>query len=202
MKLFLFDLGGVLIELKGLPFRKEWHSHNESDPDFLWINSSSAKMFESGEISPTEFGFSLCRELSLNVGSKEFLDYFRSWPGTWFPEVKELLSLVKSRFKTACLSNSNELHWERARSEWGVEEVFDYTFASHEIGKVKPDAEIFIHVIKETGYAPENIIFFDDNEMNIDAAERLGIESHHVRGGGKLADALRKHDLLSGFIHV
>lgn len=191
MKLILFDLGGVLIELKGMPFKKEWIDSEIHLFNNYWIDSKSAKNFESGKSTAEEFASEIKNELNLDVPDKQFLEYFTNWPGGYFQNTESMLLSLKEKYTIACLSNSNELHWKRAISEWKVHDYFDYAFASHLIGEVKPNSKTFEHVIEITGFLPENIIFFDDNIKNIKAAMSLGIESHHVNNIHSIKEILQ-----------
>jgi FMN phosphatase YigB (HAD superfamily) len=77
---------------------------------------------------------------------------------------------------TACLSNTNDLHWQR---------VLDATLypciarlgtklASHELRIEKPDPAIYHRANHLLQARPEQIIFFDDNAANIQSAEASG----------------------------
>ena len=51
---------------------------------------------------------------------------------------------------------------------------YDYVFLSCEIGLQKPDKEIYEYIMKETDFAPQDILFIDDQQKNIDSASALG----------------------------
>lgn len=48
----VFDLGGVIVELRGLPVLPQWVSGNKSSASTWegWLTSSAPKAFESGFI--------------------------------------------------------------------------------------------------------------------------------------------------------
>jgi len=50
------------------------------------------------------------------------------------------------------------------------------------MGVVKPDRKGFEYLIEQLGVEPSQIGFFDDNQLNIDAAVQLGIQAHRVVG--------------------
>ena len=74
--------------------------------------------------------------------------------------------------------------------------MFDVAFLSHEIGLVKPDAEIFEHVVEELACRAAEILFFDDNALNVDAARSVGLDAHKVEGVGPTHSLLRERGLL------
>ena len=60
-------------------------------------------------------------------------------------------------------------------------ERLTHRFASHLVGIRKPDAAIYEHVERSTGVAPSSILFFDDLEANVVAAQRRGWRAHQIR---------------------
>jgi len=85
--------------------------------------------------------------------------------------------------KTYILSNTNEEHirhiinkcFAGKRSEMG--RYFDGLFFSSEMHMVKPTPEIFLEVIRQTGMNPEEAIFVDDLQKNLDGAAALGFNT-------------------------
>ena len=47
-------------------------------------------------------------------------------------------------------------------------------FVSFKIGHMKPAAEIYRYVERETGLRPEEIVFFDDSPANVEGARACG----------------------------
>ena len=178
----LFDLGGVLIDfagfdelgrlLPGAPDRKEVRTR--------WIESTSVQTFERGKITPLQFALGVIRELRIDCGPDDFIAEFVGWARGPYPGAKSLLRRLRPTHKLACLSNSNELHTPIHRQS--IEQLFDHYYFSDEIGQVKPDPEIFDHVIRDLGVPPARIAFFDDTPVNIEAALTVGLNAFHVDG--------------------
>ena len=61
----------------------------------------------------------------------------------------------------------------------------------------KPDPAIFRLAQQRFGYAPEDMMFIDDNPANIAAAQHLGWQVHHFVGAEGLASDLRDRGLLA-----
>ncbi len=143
--IILFDLGGVLVELAGVPTMIEWTGNrlNKRELWEAWLNSPSVRSFEKGHSSVEQFAEGLIEEMSLPIEMNEFIDIFTQWPRGMFPGVSDLVNRLKKLKTIACLSNSNELHWPRLMNDMGIEKMFKYHFASHKIGKLKPDRESF-----------------------------------------------------------
>lgn len=64
---------------------------------------------------------------------------------------------------------------------------FERVFVSAEIGLLKPEPAIYLHVARELGIAPTELVFVDNREDNVRGAEAVGIRSHVFTG----ADTLR-----------
>jgi glucose-1-phosphatase len=189
----VFDLGGVIIELRGLPILNEWVGTDYTAEEVWnkWLTSAAPRAFEAGKIDKNEFASRIIDELYLNIGVAEFLDYFTTLPIAPFQGAIEMLEALKNSYKTALFSNSNEIHWERKMSKMKLGSVFNFHFASHLMGKVKPDAESFEYVIYELAVSPSQILFFDDNQLNVEAARNAGMRAERVTGLQELQKALK-----------
>lgn len=56
-------------------------------------------------------------------------------------------------------------------------ELFDIKLISSEVKLIKPDTKIFELAIKLSGVTAEEILFIDDNKVNIDAANSMNINT-------------------------
>jgi putative hydrolase of the HAD superfamily len=75
--------------------------------------------------------------------------------------------------------------------------MFDVRFLSHELGLIKPDREVFDHVLAALGLAAERIVFLDDNEANVQQAHAVGMTAVRVRGIEQTCAALMSLGVLS-----
>ncbi|MCH7728271.1 MAG: HAD-IA family hydrolase, partial [Planctomycetes bacterium] len=56
--------------------------------------------------------------------------------------------------------------------------------------------EIFHHLFQRFGLEPGNAVFIDDHQPNIEAAQSLGLESHHFGSPQGLRDYLAAAGLI------
>jgi putative hydrolase of the HAD superfamily len=196
----LFDLGGVLVELSGVPVMHRW-SNNRFDDDMLWeawLHSPSVRAFETGKISADQFADEIVDEMALTISAGEFIEAFTHWPTGLYSGTIELLSTLRSNNqRLACLSNSNELHWPRLMNEMGLATLMDEHYASHEIGMLKPDADVFVHVLEELGCGAESVLFLDDNNLNVEAARTAGLQAFRAKGILEVHSVLRSQGINS-----
>jgi putative hydrolase of the HAD superfamily len=162
-----------------------------------WLHSSAVRRFETGAIGRDDFARALIEEFGVPVGPEEFLAAFTWWPRSVYPGAFELLAQMRERFRLASVSNTNEIHWDRFSNAWALHDAFDHNFPSHLVGKLKPDAEYFEHVLAAVGAPARRTLFIDDNAINVEAAAKLGIVTRRVAGVEGARTAFRELSLLA-----
>jgi FMN phosphatase YigB (HAD superfamily) len=117
----------------------------------------------------------------------------------------ELIDELSARgVRTACLSNTGEVHWRQVNDPADPNflplDRLTWRFASHLIGIMKPHDGIYEHVERTTGLPPASMLFFDDLEPNIAAARRRGWRAHQIQcDSDPIAQAraiLREHGVI------
>jgi putative hydrolase of the HAD superfamily len=188
-KVILFDLGGVLLKLRD-PISTFGLQIDEGEFLRNWIMSPSMRAFESGQIDGNEFAQRMITEMNFPMGWQELLNRFNDWPDGFYPKAIELVGCIPSRYKCAVLSNTNALHWQRADAPGNFGNRFDRCFLSYESGLLKPDQASYLQVIESYACRPEEILFFDDHPVNVEAAGTEGITSVRVQGPDELEAGL------------
>ncbi|MGI9611461.1 MAG: HAD family hydrolase [Acidimicrobiales bacterium] len=191
----LFDMGGVVVELGPLdellgaeiPAEAFWPR---------WLASPAVRAFERGHCSVDVFAAGLRDELDLDITPNEVVERFRRFPRGLFPGAAAMVSDVRRKVTTGVLSNTNALHWDTQVDADRIAGLFDRRYLSYELGLVKPDAEIFERVLADLDMAAPNVLFLDDNQVNVDAARAVGLVAHVTQGVAAASAALRCHDLL------
>jgi glucose-1-phosphatase len=198
-QVILFDLGGVLVDVesvaalqrllgKPLPQEEVWQR---------WLTASAwVSTFESGQCTPEAFAAGIVAEWGLTVTAEAFLADFRYWPKRLFPGVREMLALLAPHYTLACLSNTNSVHWPHIRDTLGLRGLLHRYYLSHEIGHLKPARAAFGHVLADLGCAPHGVVFLDDNQLNVDAAQAVGLQAYRTVGIAEVQAALRSLGLL------
>jgi len=194
VRVILFDVGGVLVELSGVATILEWTQGALTAEDVwrIWLSSPTVRAFETGRSEADAFAADVVRELGLNVTPQQFLAAFARWPTGLYPGAMQLLARIPRRYRRALLSNSNVIHWPRVTGEMGLTGAVDHCFVSHLTGKIKPDADAFDHALHSLACAPEHVLFLDDNLLNVEAAQRLGLRAAVVRGPAEAEQELRR----------
>ncbi|MDB5034641.1 MAG: haloacid dehalogenase superfamily protein subfamily variant 3 with third motif having or [Chlorobi bacterium] len=182
--IIVFDLGGVLIELTGVQRMLEWLEDGTSADELWtrWLASESVRGFECGRMNADQFAEAFLAEFGIPVSAGQFLAEFTSWPKAPYDGAGDLLRELAKNHTVACLSNTNALHWSRIDREMGLLPHFTHHFASHLVGMLKPDREIFEHMVEQLRCPPDRILFLDDNLLNVEGARAVGISAHEVKG--------------------
>ena len=80
-------------------------------------------------------------------------------------------------------------------------DIFELTagqFWSCEIGKIKQDEGFFSELLEELGLDAQEVIFVDDNNLNIEAAAKVGIAGIQFKDAGQLKSELEKYGFKFG----
>lgn len=203
IQVVLFDLGNVLVNLGDTDtLNLMLSSHdNEKDAWLKWLASPSVKAFDTGQISLTDFAGSLIEEVSGTKARTEqvtaFSHEFTYWPQGLFDGALALVDSVKPHIHRGILSNTNAAHWPRLMQEMKLAGHFDSYFASHHLGAAKPDLLIYQKVLAQLKVMPEQVLFIDDNQINIDAALSLGMHAHRVKGVMEAKAILEDYNLVN-----
>ena len=108
-----------------------------------------------------------------------------------------LAQRLRPAYRTAILSTAD--HSLRTRlSELGLLGVFDTVVSSAEEGIAKPEAEIYRRAADRIGLPPQACVFVDDYEVNVRAAEAVGMKGivYRVDRGQDLPTLLATLDIV------
>jgi putative hydrolase of the HAD superfamily len=195
----LFDLGGVLVRLGAVGPMAQLIGTTVADEFWSrWLASRWVRDFEGGKCSDEEFAAGIVAEWNLTATGTELLAAFECWPEDFYEGAVTLVEEVRRIVPVGCLSNSNAQHWSRFTSLWGLDRLFDIRLLSHEMGFVKPDGALFESVVARLGGPAASIVFVDDNDVNVRAAQAAGLTAATVSGVSGARRALEQFGVLVG----
>lgn len=185
----ILDLGGVLLNLD---FGKSENAFSALGINYspeLYIQLQTAQLFtdfETGRISSESFIRDLKTMSDKNLSDGQVINAWNAMLLDFPPERITLLKKIRSRYRLFLLSNTNALHVtafnQKLKEVFGISSLdvlFDGVYYSHLIGERKPDVEAYEAVIKENDLNPSMTLFIDDNQVNVDGAEKAGL--HAIR---------------------
>lgn len=199
IKNLLFDLGGVIMDIRRLNCVASFERLGMKDADsFLGEYSQKGPFLqlEEGLINETQFRDAVREYIDGEVTDeqidKAFCDFLVGIPAYRLEQLRQL----KKQYGIYMLSNTNPIMWhsriaEEFRQE-GMEreDYFDGIVTSFEARSIKPDAKIFHTVVEKLGIKPEETLFLDDSQKNLDAASALGFHTLLVAPGSEFLDLI------------
>ncbi|MBN2411783.1 HAD family phosphatase [candidate division KSB1 bacterium] len=198
-KLILFDLGGVLVEFTGIDplIALSRNTLTKDTARRFWLESPWVNKLETGRCSTEEFAAGIITELKLSLTIDEFIREFVSWEKGPYPGALELLDSLNSYFKLACLTNNNEIHWRTLNDICQIQKKFFRCYVSYIMGMMKPDKIVFEYVLNDMKLKGEQVLFFDDNPENVNAARSLNIDAYCVKGVSDVIKVLKEKNILT-----
>lgn len=201
IKNLLFDLGGVIMDIKReccVDALTKLGVENTDEMLGLYVQSGDFLRLENGSISAEEFRNSLRSQIKdgREVSNREIDEALNAFLlGIPLRRLVALRELHK-RYKIYLLSNTNPIMYysEIARQfmQEGktIDDYFDGQVVSFLAGSNKPDRKIFEYAIDHLGITPEETLFIDDSQHNLDAASALGFATALVPPGREFEDIL------------
>ncbi len=131
----LFDIGGVLVALDGIPALTRLLGLAESREDIhrRWLACPSVVLHETGRMTADEFAQSVVADLAIALGPEAFLAEFDGWLTGPHPGAFELVKEIPTRYRVAALSNMSTTHWHRIKT-MGWPARFEAAYVSCETG--------------------------------------------------------------------
>jgi len=98
----------------------------------------------------------------------------------------------RGRWQMATINNeSRELNLYRIQ-QFGLRDLFRVFFSSCFVKLRKPDEAIYELALAMTQREPQECVFIDDREVNLESARRLGMHALHFRSASQLRQELHK----------
>jgi glucose-1-phosphatase len=198
IKAILFDLGGVLVSVRGEAHMQGLVGERMSRDEMWekWIYSPAVRAHETGLIDAVEFSHRIIAEMQLPTSAEQFRADFEQWIIGPFAETDTLIRAAAAQYQTALLTNISAMHWQTI-STFNILPHMHHIHASYQIGQLKPDANYFLSALEKVGVTANEAIFFDDNPINVAAAKALGIQSHRVVSASEALGVLRRLELIA-----
>lgn len=174
MKTLIFDFDGVFVP-------DEYQVIRSICPDEAAIIRLEEPFYAVPDSTP--FWEQLRQHFKLHLGDEELMGLYNKEDDQQLAQVNELLGLVKEWSKThqlVLLSNQINDRTQYLRQTHDFSS-FHHVFFSSEIGLSKPDPKVFEFVLNAIGAKPQDCIFIDDAQENLDAASMLGIRGIHFQ---------------------
>jgi putative hydrolase of the HAD superfamily len=189
-----FDVGGVLLTngWDTAARKKAAETFGLDYPEFQTRHEMLKTAFETGRIDLDTYVrraiFHKPRPFSAE-DFKRFMFEVSALLGDTLEFVRALSAT--ENYKLYTLNNeSRELHEHRVDT-FQLEPVFRGFLASCYLGMAKPDEEIYLNALGIAACRSERALFIDDREMNVEAAEAIGLNAVKFTGLDELRAFLK-----------
>lgn len=179
IKNLIIDFGNVIYKVDLLAAHRKFYEIaqlSKIQPDFTKINEI-IDQYECGKLETFEFRDRIKTLLKWNATDNEFDNVWNSVLVGLFDFAEQSIISLSKKYNLFLLSNTSPLHYEKFKNE--VENIFnnfEEIFFSFEIGYKKPHAQIFKYVLSNAKLAPQETLFLDDIQENIDKFSLLGVQ--------------------------
>ncbi len=125
-----------------------------------------------GELTSLEVWESLGFKGDLVKIEKEYLDTIEINDG-----LLDFASSISKHYKMAIISNDSSRWSKYLREKFDINKYFDVISISGDLKIQKPDEGIFQLTIEQLGCKPEDCLYVDDREGNLEAARKVGMNT-------------------------
>lgn len=198
IKVVLFDLHGVLVEQWEHVFSllaEKTHRDPRTIEDIFWRLDSSVA---SNEIPLSKLEERMAHELEVSQNDVDYFTYYVQACKPHKPAL-ELIALAKSyNVKVGLLTDDYPTALKRLEKSQALPALttFDYCFESHTMKSKKPAAAVYDYVEARLKVEPNQIVFLDDKQVNLEPAAARGWhtirydQDHHSHAKSTLAELL------------
>ncbi len=193
IKNIAFDLGGVVIKLN---LEQAIHAFERIGMKDARQQLDAYKQkgvfadLESGKIDAETFRQALSEMTGRALTAQDcyeaihaYVDYVPQ------PSLKMIQQLRQKGYKVCLLSNTNPImmQWVESSAFDGkghpISEYFDKLYLSYEMGVMKPSNKIFEMMLDGQQVKPEETLFVDDSQKNVEVAAGMGIHTICPKNG-------------------
>lgn len=182
IKAIVFDLNGVFLQSDYLTKRIEEKFSIPLDESLAVLKESLKETRLNPNIRIFSYWEELFKKHNIEISEDEFLSFWFSGESLVGDFVLLSKKLRKVGLSVFIFSNNFKERTEYYRNNF--EEIFDNVndaFFSWETGYVKSDPKAYTNLISIIDVKPEETIYFDDSEENVQLARSLGIKAYIYR---------------------
>lgn len=201
IKNLLLDLGGVIMDIKRDNCVRAFEALGMSSADDLlgeYAQKGAFLALEEGALSPELFREEIRKNISVKVSDQDIDEAFCKFLLGIPPHRLNALDELRKQYKLYLLSNTNPIMIESDIKRYfrvcgkEMEDYFDGMVLSYEAKAVKPDLRIFEYAVSHLGIVPQETLFLDDSQKNLDAASLSGFNVALVSPNTEFTDVLEK----------
>ncbi|MBL4935288.1 HAD family phosphatase [Clostridium sp. YIM B02515] len=199
IKNVIFDIGRVLLDFEPFIYLNNLYSDSNLSK-LLYEEIFCSKEWiglDEGSINDIDAVNIFCKR-NPNY-NKEIMQIMSNWTDILSPiegTVEVLETLKKSNYKIYLLSNFHYNAFNQVYSKYKFLKLANGIVISSHINLLKPNKEIYNHLLDKYSLKASESIFIDDTLANIEAAKSIDIATIHFKNSNQLKDDLKSLNLL------
>jgi putative hydrolase of the HAD superfamily len=148
---------------------------------FTALYEKNRRAYDRGDLTPERYWFSFADEPGISLSANQ-IPLLRTWDMELWSSLNPVMvawleSVHLSGIRTALLSNMHADMVAKVRQDFHWIKGIDFAVFSHEVRLAKPEAKIYEYCLEGLATAPHETLFIDDREVNVKAAQALGIQA-------------------------
>jgi HAD superfamily hydrolase (TIGR01509 family) len=174
IKFVYFDVGSVLIDWQNV-FTTAAQHHKLTVDEIGSVFDENSEDITKGIMSPANLWQEVIKKY--HVKNASHYDFLTSWVADYKPiaPTHALIHDIKHDYKIGLLSNIYKGMLPQLLEKELIPNIeYQSIVFSCDVGMMKPEPEIYLLAQKQINVNPEEILFIDDKQENLDAAASLG----------------------------
>jgi putative hydrolase of the HAD superfamily len=177
-KVILWDADGVTLERQKEYFSQRFaRGYRAPLEDVTNFFKANYRRCQAGELDLKQELAAVLPTWGWQASVDEFLAY---WFSTDMPDQAVLAKVAEFRAQgIACYLATDQEKYRAAniRETLDFGKLFDRCFFSYELGVSKEEPEFFTKILAELKVQPNEVVFWDDDMKNVEAAKAVGIDA-------------------------
>ena len=192
----IFDIGGVLLRSGERIARRKWETRlglREKELSRIIFRSEVSQRAMIGQATEDDVWREASNLLKLDENQlRELRTDFWS-DGELDIALVQFLRNLRPPYKTGILSNAFASARQALTDKYKLNDVVDTMVFSAEEKLQKPDPRIYHIALERLGVLPEQAVFVDDIEENVQAAKQLGMKSVQFKETQQAIDEVKEY---------
>jgi len=184
IKTIIFDIGNVLAKFAWKEYLQECDYEEDIRQKIsnATVQSKFWKEWDRGDKAETEIIEQCCQHApEIEKEVRIFFDHILSMVKEYEYSEGLVKQLKENGYKIYLLSNYSRWHFINDSKKFRFLQYVDGGIISYEINHVKPEAEIYEALINKYNLNPEEAVFLDDLQENLEGAKLFGFHTIQVK---------------------
>lgn len=178
MKTLLLDADGVTLQKLGYFSEHFSREHGVPLEDMTPFYKNEFRLCQTGKADLKEEVVKYLPKWRWDKGADAFLDYWFTTDAKADDRVFEVVQALRNQGVKVYLATDQE----RYRAQYLIDKLdfankLDGCFFSCNLGYQKSEPEYFQKIMQELGVSADKLVYWDDDQKNVDVAKALGIDA-------------------------